>query len=248
MRNRVLGSTLALAIVGTALAAGSAIAVEEDCRPLRPGDEESPIVCREPNWFHAADIPVGNVGSLQSQATPSWSTTPPSGSIQDGEGGAAVAETYLFNCFEGGDRCVNELAFEGTFTGNLDSIAVSLHSEEPLWARCPVLDNCGQRDAFRVVLKVDGHLLYDSGNYTDSVPVDTTTTSQRRDFALTGLYDLLAAEGITHPGFVHAIRLRISPHNSHPGVIYRYGSTDFPSGLVFNPTSDELSSYEIVNA
>jgi hypothetical protein len=238
---------LAVAMLGTVLPAAVAVAIDEGCRPLHPDDEDSPVVCREQDWFHAADVPVGNVGSLQAQATPSWSTTPPAGSIQDGEGGAAVSETYLFNCFDDGDRCVNELAFEGAFTGNLESIAVSLHSEEPLWARCPALGNCGERDNFRVVLKVDGHLLYDSVNYSDSVPVDTTTTSQRRDFAFTGLYDLLAAEGITHPGFVHAIRLRISPHNSHPAVVYQYDSTEFPSGLVFNPASEELAEFEIVN-
>ena len=237
---------LAVATLGTVLPAAVAVALDEDCRPLRPGDEESPIICREQDWFHAADVPVGNVGSLQGQAIPSWSTTPPSGSTQDGEGGVNVAETYLTSCFDG-ERCVNELAFEGTFTGNLESMAVSLHSEEPLWARCPVLGNCGERDNFRVVLKVDGHLLYDSVNYSDSVPVDTTTTSQRRDFAFTGLYDLLAAEGITHPGFVHAIRLQVSPHNSHPAVVYRYGSTDFPSGLIFNPTEAEAAEFEIVN-
>jgi hypothetical protein len=237
---------LAAAIVGSLLPTGQAVADEESCRPLRPGDEESPIICREQDWFHAADVPVGNLGSLQGQAIPSWSTTPPSGSTQDGQGGVNVAETYLTTCFDG-ERCVNELAFEGTFTGSLESIAVSLHSEEPLWARCPVLGNCGERDNFRVVLKVDGHLLYDSENFSDSVPIDTTTTSQRRDFAFTGLYDLLAAEGITHPEFVHAIRLRVSPHNSHPAVVYRYGSTDFPSGLIFNPTDGEAAEFEIVN-
>jgi hypothetical protein len=246
MRLKLSVLTSFLAVLGAISAIGPASAFEDGCRAMRPGEDDSPIVCREKDWFHAADIPAGNVGALKADATPSWSTTPPGGSQLDGEGGAAIAETYFVSCFDG-DRCLNDIAFEGTFTGNIDSIAISLHSEEPLWARCVVLDNCEDRDEFRTVLTVDEHVLYDSGTFSDSVQIDSTTTSQRRDFALVGLYDAIAAHGLAGSDVTHSLRLRIMPHNSHPSVVYLYDSTDYPSGLVFNPSAEELAGYEVVN-
>jgi hypothetical protein len=236
---------LAVAMLGTVLPAAVAVAIDEGCRPLHPDDEDSPVVCREQDWFHAADVPVGNVGAIPGQANPSWSTTAPA---DDGPGAVALGESYLGVLLTGSEDYINELVFEGTFTGNLDAIAVSLHAEQPTWAICQLPDvSCSGRDAFAVTLTVDGHVLYETDGFSDSVPFDIDSTSQRMDFALSGLYDLLAAQGISHPGFIHAIKLRIAPHNAHAAVVYRYDSAEFPSGLVFNPPTEELAGYEIVN-
>lgn len=233
---------LATAIAAAVLPFAPAVAEEEQCRPLRPGDDDSPIVCREPNWFHAASTPVGNVGAIPTQPNPSWSATPPS----EGPGGVAIGESYAGARLVGGEDYINELVFEGTFTGNLDSVAVSLHAEQILWAFCEVV--CSESDGISVSLVVDGHLLYETEGPWDQVPIEEGAVSQRLDFAFADLYDRLAAQGITHPGFIHAIKLRIAPSNVHAAVIYRYDSIEFPSGLVFNPEEEELSGYEVVNA
>jgi hypothetical protein len=233
---------MAAVLVGALIPSGLATAAEENCRPLYPGQEDSPVVCREQNWFHAADVPVGNVGAIPGQGNPSWDTAAPT---DEGPGALALGESYVGTQLTGSEDYVNELVFEGTFTGNLDTVAVSLHADQYLWAFCEAV--CAERDGVAVALTVDGHVLYETEGDWDTVPIEEGEVSQRLDFAFTDLYERLAAEGITHPGFIHAIKLRIRPSNVHAAVIYWYDSVEFPSGLVFNAEPDELSAYEVIN-
>ena len=223
-----------------------ASAVEEDCRTLGSDEETGPVVCRERHWFHQGGSPVGNIGHVPPYAHPSWSATPPSG-----QGAVTIGESYVGFCPAEADSCVNHLLFVGTFEGNIDSMAISLFAEEPTWTFCRLPSTtCATRDALSVALSVDGTTLYETegSGSSDAIPIDNQATSQRLDLAFADLHEGIEAMGRSGPDIVHHIRLRIAPNEGHAAVIYRYDSSEFPSGLIFNPTAAELAEHTIVNA
>ena len=85
--------------------------------------EEVPEIAPLTTYFHCS----GNVraqNALAAQPVPTWNTTPPAASVQQGAGcGFADPGAQTGRNQEN----VYDAMFKGTFTGNLDSLTVRLH-------------------------------------------------------------------------------------------------------------------------
>jgi hypothetical protein len=228
-------------VIPLVLVGGSAIAVDGDCRLIRgantPEDPTDDVeVCRQDTWFHLTGSKVGNLAATGNQDFATFDTTKPTASVQTGAGGGHLANEFTQYALAQDDPA-HSAWFEGTFTGNIDNLAVELYL---FTAQDKILGVYG----FLTTLIVDGNTLYQS----DFVAGDAANLSpggdaaQKIRFAFTDVYNALAANGLAGGG-QHTVQVSVSPYFVGDDAIYVYDTSEVPSGMIFNLEKADLGSY-----
>lgn len=243
-RSRLTGTVLAGLAALALVAAAPAPADSSSCRLIRgadtPEDTADDVeVCREDVWFHRAQTPVGNVDATVLEANPTFDTTEPQTSVTGGAGGAYASNSVADLAEPEG--ATHTITYEGTFTGNIDNLAVTQYVFLPA---APATDTHGMH----LWLYVDNT----SFPITEQAPADVRFTQVSRglyrlDFAFTGIYDLMKAFQLdTDQDIEHTVQLKIASWYFGDEGTYVYDASEVPSGMVFNIEPDKLGGYTTI--
>jgi hypothetical protein len=202
-------------------------------------------------WFHCAATKVGNVGAVGAATggLPSWDTTRPTASVQSGAG---CGSTNTPGFSGAGHAGLYDTVFAGTFTGNLRSMALELHS---------IYAGTGRADGnvgVAVEVAVDG-VIYKVTATPAVVRVkaepSATKLSEKVVFTLTGFpvfddknRDRIPDEGPGTTQRAITIKVRHGFIDANPLGAFVYDTTEVPSGVTFNPTADQGVVAEVAPA
>jgi hypothetical protein len=235
---RIALSFLALVI---ALPIGlPASAQEASCRLIRgantPDDPTDDVqVCRQDVWFHQGQTKFGNAGAA-SGAFPTFNTTKPTASVTTGAGGGYLASSALHQTQAPWDPATSA-TFDGTFTGDIDNVAVSAYYFNP-----PEDAQSIPTFAINARVLVDGQVIAEAGGA--EVPRAAAGQAKRADFVFTNLYPTLVDLGLSGPGRQHQVRFQIMGTGlASEAAFFVYDTSEVPSGLIFNLEPENLSSY-----
>jgi hypothetical protein len=229
----VLASTVA-----SILTASAALAANGDCRLIRgaetpddPSDDVS--VCRQDTWIHTIDpkTKVGNLAGFGAGDFPTWTTTMPGNAAGTG----AYATNSTFHQASAPQDPRGSAVFQGTYTGTIDNIAVTLYAFVP-----PIFT----RD-LNLELTIDGEQVF-VGNSVVSMAAGGNNT-QKLTFAFTNIYNFL--DGAAKAGDAstrHTIKLAANGrYIVNDPAVFVYDAAEWPSGLIFN--ADSLSGYTVID-
>ena len=176
-----------------------------------------PTARTEQTYFHCAGpVKVQNVYAVQGNL-PSWDTTAPAQSAQQGAGCG-----YYENIFSGNPAVT--AAWEGTFTGNLNALTVELHRLLPT-------QGATTTDVIAIVT-VDGTEVFNGDVTLQPVESDTGASTVSK-FSLRNLkYMTEDGDGTTE----RSIEISIDSYNEQQSA-WVWDTTEVPSGITFNPTS-----------
>lgn len=206
-------------------------------------------------WFAPEDLTLGNVAQEQGRWV-RWVDTPPTqdtGSVLVAGGAVSPIRQNTH-----GDDAEHKTQFTaaGTHTGDLDSIALDLHFLRPHGeAPCDLDTEAGLRVG--VDLEVDGVRVLDMANapdgYSNYVPVTVarTDTGFVARLQVVNIHDRMAADGLTGgPETEHDLRIAVQQFHICDETIWRYGSVDAPSSVVFNrdPADPSLDDHTRIDA
>jgi hypothetical protein len=213
-------------------------------------------------YFHCTgDTPIYNVNWIQqltaSTAYGRWDTSPPVGSVTDGEGCAAADAGWVTNE-------VYDPVFEGTFTGNLRDMTVRVHDFVANNDR-----DAGAPVTLRIYAEIDGISLFPRGITEGGYDGRTfTVTPSRINSGLTDFFEFTVTDigsatevkdaagnviDVKTKGaaledgdgtFEHTIKLIVGIA-SFPGEepqttgwdVWAWDTTEVPSGITFNPAT-----------
>ena len=213
-----------------AVAAILAIALPASAAPV------APTLRSERTYFHCnGQTKLANVNYAAASALPSWNTTAPSQSVQAGAG-CGWADNSGFRSTQAGNS-VHDGAWKGTFTGNLKSLTVEVHSISAGPGRA------GGSQTFNATLFVDGVSMFglasDGRANRASVTVDpvvsSTQASASYTFTITHL-PFVTEEGDGTQAREVVLNLAAS---SEPLMGWVYDTTEVPSGITFNPAANK---------
>jgi hypothetical protein len=183
-------------------------------------------------FFHCGATKVANVDAA-SGALPSWNTTRPTQSVQQGAG-CGWADNSGFRSGQAGDS-VHDGAWKGTFSGNLGSLTAQLHSISAGPGRA------GGPQTVNVTLFVDGRSMF--GTAADgranrasvrvTPVVSSTQASALYEFTITGL-PFVTEEG--NGTKEREVILNVAAA-SEPLMAWVFDTTEVPSGIAFNPAA-----------
>ena len=208
-------------------------------------------------YFHCAGpIKVQNV-ALITDGTPSWNTTEPDQSVQEGAGCGAVDPGAARGS---GQETIYDAPFSGTFTGNLRDFTVELHNLALSRVRP------GELFTVRVRLSIDGTPVFaeTAGQFVNVTPVASSTgASEKFLFSITELgctRDIVDANGnvvgVKTGGFAtengdgtteHEILLTIDSFAVNQASAWVWDTTEVPSGITFNPSKLETAKLRVDN-
>jgi hypothetical protein len=192
--------------------------------------EIHPTVRTERTYFHCVGpAKVQNVAFAQG-SVPGWNTTAPTQSVQAGAGCGYYENAG--GAWLGPNRTTLDSEWEGTFTGNVDSITVELHNIHVSAARAtgPFLA--------RLNLLIDGVEVFNGPATGDlrMTPVPSATKlSEKMTFTLTRV-GLLTEDG--DGTRVRTFRL-VMRSLSEEQSAWVWDTTEVPAGLTFNPIVPE---------
>ena len=197
--------------------------------PAAADHGQHPTLRTERVWFHCAgDVKVQNAAYAQ-RVVPSWNTTPPAQSVQQGAGCGYyenAAGGYL-----GPNETTLDSVWEGSFTGNLDSLTVELHNIHASAARA------GETFKFRANLLIDGvDVLDPDAPQIEVVPAPSSTRlSEAMRFTVTGI-GLQPEDG----DGAQARRIRLVIRSlTEAQSAWVWDTTEVPAGLEFNPSAPQ---------
>ncbi len=228
--------------IGIAVALSLAVpAAAADCRLIRgeatPDDTSDDVeVCHQDVWFHGPK--AGNLAAIGQADLPTWNTTKPTGSLSSGAGSAYAGNSVTEIVMEPYGKESGPV-FVGTFTGNLDNLAVDMYLSSPDSIRrgtYPV----------RTRLEVDGVELYAEGQGATVPATSTSPGIHRIRFAYRDLYDALALEGKAGAGITHNVKLSVLPFYFVTEAVFLYDAAETPSGITFN--APNLTGYSVLSA
>jgi hypothetical protein len=239
MRRR-LSSSVLLAVIALASVLPAAGADHGGVEPVpvcyqtqtdEAGNPSGPEFCTQQVWFHRAETPVGNLAGFGAGSNPTFDTTAPAASVAGGAGGGYAANGTPRQ-LNGESNTQVAPRFEGTFTGNLDNLAVTLFLFAPAKQMGSTFSTSGD-------LVVDG---VEVGRF-DQVEVPLTAGGQaarKIDFVLTGVSQAMADLGVaTGPDVEHKVELFVSPYPlATTTAAFVYDTTEVPSGMTFNVPGD----------
>ena len=188
---------------------------------------DGPSFCTEQVWFTPAETKVGNLGATGLTGQPTWTTTAPTQSVAAGAGGG-YATNGVPRQQSGESNPATGALFEGTFTGSLENLAVTMYLFAP--GRQNDSSYYGGIDVVvdgKELLRVDEELL----------PLTSGGNAVRKiDFAVTDLHRAMTRAGLdTGPDAEHDVQLFLT---SYPLVtttaVFVYGTTEAPSTMTFN--------------
>ena len=188
-----------------------------------------PTLRTERTWFHCAGTAKVQNAEYAQRNVPSWTTTAPAQSVQQGAGCG-----YYENAgggYLGSNETTLDSIWEGSFTGNLDSITMELHNIHASAARAT------GPFKLRANLLVDGvDVLDPDAPQIEVAPVPSSTKlSEMLRFTVTGI-GLRTEEGDGQQ--VRRIRLIIRSLSEEQSA-WVWDTTEVPAGLTFNPAAPE---------
>lgn len=230
MRTRALLAAMTLlptALIGLAMTPeGCYVAIEGD--PTTTDDDI--VACEQQTWFHGAETKASNAGNIDPDVphgSATFDTTPPAGSVTDGEGAGYVTNSVLTQT-AGGDTLA--ATFTGTFTGHIDAVDVDLH----VLAELPITAN-----DFNVELAIDGFAVASFAEVLIPRTEDPdTAAATRMDFVIPGLAGFVNEYlgGDTE----HTVTLRIEPtYIVNDTTVFAFDTTEVDGGITFNPLTIE---------
>ena len=224
--NRWIAPLVAI-LAAVAAFAVPAAAADGDCRLIRGADTADTAddvqVCRQDTWVHRATHPVGNLGEVT--GFPSWDTTKPTASYQSGAGGGAFGSSVTDIQLSGDAH--HGAHWEGSFTGPVDNMAVSLYFIMP----SGTLGSHG----LTPYLEIDGIQIWAGGAEVDTMVTQVSDGVAVAQFAFVDVYAAMTAAGLdTAPDAEHDITLTMSPFYFGDDGAYVWDAAEVPSGIVFN--------------
>lgn len=238
-QTRLLVTLVTAALTVVAPAAGAA---NGDCRLIRgagtPSDTTDDVsVCRQDAWIHRATTPLGNLAGVGADASPSWNTTKPDGSFQEGAGGVYATNIIARGAF-GHDDKTGLMVAEGTYRGTLENIAIELYGYT--YSEATGLLN--------LRLDIDGVTIFEG---IRAIRDDGTTLGQAQDyrFVYTNLFRALETHGKQGDAATeHRIRVMAAGYTvGQDPILFVYDTAEQPAGLVFNLEDNERSKYTAID-
>ncbi len=209
MRHTVIAA-IALLLAVVAVPAGAQTTIEPTLRT-----EQVFFHCDSPNK-------LANVDAVVNGQSPSWDTTAPSTSFTAG-GGCGFYDNLLSGTGPTGQPTASAI-WSGTFTGNLDTVAVELHR---------LLGGAGgsvTAPQLVAILTIDGTVVFD-GDITPFFTVSDTGASESTTFSFPGLkYVTEDGDGEKE----RTVTLQIDSYNEAQ-TAWVFDASEVPAGLTFNP-------------
>ena len=177
-----------------------------------------------------ADNRVQNVGRNNGQV-PTWGTEAPTQTLQDG-GGCVQYENLLTNT--GSYTSAMDLAFEGTFTGNLKTITFEIYFANLPQATVPEL-------TANATLLVDGEPVHTAAQ-TAFTP-QAAGNLKKIVFSYTKMDTRFASQegdGDTE----RQIGFSFGSFNEQQ-ILFAWGATDAPSKILFNPLTTASQKFPV---
>lgn len=217
--------------VALGLAAGAALAApagaEATCYTKVV---DGPEFCSQQVWFTPAETKVGNLGATDASGFPSWSPEAPTQSVSAGAGGG-YATVGVGRQQNGTSDPTTGAQFEGTFTGELDNLAVTMYLFAP-----GRQEEAGYPGYYAGIdLVVDGKVLKKVD--ADGIPLTSGGNAvQKIDFAADKLHAAMVKAGVpTGPDVEHQVQLYITSYSLVTSTaLLVYGTTEAPSSMTFN--------------
>lgn len=237
IRSKLAAGGLLVALVSTSAGAGGPCRVISGLdTPDDPSDDVS--VCRQDVWFHKADPPVGNAAAYGAGAFPSWNASAPTDSVTSGAGGGYVGTSTFHQTGSPWDP-QGTVVFEGTFTGDIDTLGVTLFLVVPGKTADATLPT-------NIQLLVDGESVFEADDKSVVLSAGGQV-AKKIDFALTNIYALLKDLNLAGPGRDHALRLSVVGTGlATGGGLWVYDTSEVPSGMVFNVAPEDLAGYTVI--
>ncbi len=222
-----LALVLTLAVTGPAVATHNGEVPPPGCRWIRGTDtpenhDDDVYVCRQDAWIHHGGARLGNLAAQGLAALPSWNTTPPTASLQDG-GGFWVTNSITRQPTAPEDARGSFVA-RGGFTGVLDNIAVDLYAYvTPVYSQ-----------DLNIELTIDDQQLF--GAAVPDVRNAAAGSFQRIRFAFTNIYEVLESLGFPNGNATaHTLRVTVGGvYVVNDPMVFVYDAADAPAGVVFN--------------
>lgn len=235
MRSAPIRSTLAAALVMalTLAVAGPAAATHNGeqppagCRWIRgtatPEDHTDDVyICRQDVWIHHGGTRLGNQAAVGQGSLPTWNTTRPTATLQDG-GGFWLTNSVTRQPTMPEDMRGSFVA-RGGFTGVLDNLAVDVYAAvHPQYSQ-----------------DLNIELIIDDQSFFVAPVLDVRNTVagnlRRIRFAFTNLYDVLESAGFPNENdTAHTVRLTVGGvYVVNDPMVFAYDSGEAPAGVVFN--------------
>lgn len=155
-----------------------------------------------------------------------WNITAPATSYTGGAGCGFADPGWLGNTADNGAA---DLVATGTYAGNLDRIAVHLHTIDGAYTRSGVVPG-----TIGLQVEVDGEIIYES-SADDGLTVDVT----RSETGATGLIEATITDinKLTEEDLAtHDVIVRASTFFSDDVNGRVWGASEIDSGVTFNPT------------
>ena len=202
--------------------------------PAAATEPIAPTLRAETVYFHCAGATkVANAHQAQDGSLPSWNTTAPAQSVQQGAG-CGWADNSALRSPQAGDS-PHDGAWRGTFTGNLRTLTARLHSISAGPGRT------GAVQTVNATLTIDGVSMFgyaaDGRAQRAAIRVTPVVSSSQAsalyEFSIDNLpFVLEEGDGTTQ----RQVILNVAA-SSEPLMAWVYDTTEVPSGISFNPTT-----------
>jgi hypothetical protein len=228
----------AFALLSVLVLATGAGAASGDCRLIRgaatPDDPTDDVrVCEQATFFHRSGSGLANLN-----AVPSFNSTAPTASD------AVAYATVLGRQLSTSDTRYRP-TFQGTFTGNLDTLRV----DEFLTS--PVYQNVGGTYPLLFDLTIDGTVIVNENPAAGSeqeIPLNATSEDgiYKMSFAVKNLYQAMEVNGLNVGDSVqHTVRISMTAlYYGDGNSVHWFDSATRPSGIYFNPNKVAGNVYD----
>jgi hypothetical protein len=208
-------------------------------------DPNLPVFTREEVWFHRANAPLANVGTI-----PGWNNTKPTAPHVLGGAGAVYAInnysifTSLLGAHDQHDPRFTP-TFQGTHVGDLENMAVTAYVSMPV-------SLCATDIALAFDFRIDGQeiLWQDQSQPSAGLMVEATSVDNlyAAKFALTNLYKALEDFDLDiADDKAHEIYLNFTTFYACQESVMMFDSAEAPSGAIFNVDDKTLKGYTKVD-
>lgn len=248
----LLAAPLALAGLAAAdVPDGCYAAIEDD--PATEDVDETVLACEKATWIaDSTGAKAGNLAVTGATDFPTLVDEEPADSVAS-PGGAASGAGYLGTSLlqlAEQEPDATGLTIKGQFTGVIDRLALTLHGVYTGYGSTGGPTDRKPMTAY-VSMEVDGLPVIgvqsrEIAFTTDAAP--TASASERFRANLTDLAVDLEDWGVDmDPDAVHEVTIRVTPRylNTQPVMLFLFGTSEVPSGVVFNPVTvdTEVTTY-----
>jgi hypothetical protein len=190
--------------------------------------QDGPQFCTQAVWFSPSGTDkAGNLAAVGAGEYPTWTTDEPTQSVAAGAGGGYATMGAQRQLNGVSDPATGGL-FKGSFTGDLDNLAVTMYLFSP--GRDSAAGWYGGVDVV-----VDGTTVHTAD--ADGIPLSSGGNAvQKIDFTVDKLHAAITKAGLaTGPDVVHEVELFVTSYAlAGTTAVLVYGTTEAPSSMTFN--------------